>query len=302
MTDNNHGRKVVMANYQIRGDSNNNNNNNVPEEEAAISTTSPLESYLILFINNFIEVIFSSRVINEVAYREIKHIIDTTIKGSRSGSNSAPIDMTIITNMYNILHTAISKYVTVAIENQDRVDNLVEELSKEKIKNAELKAEAIRIDNMHESRKDNNKGDSRTNNEVMLLCEVAKIEAESQVRNLLLKIQDLEQQHRIEINKLKLDIEERETFFSCHEGVRGGCDSEYVRELTSTIEDLERNLQNEKLRRQQLQSRLMAEESSHKREMEDAEKMYLELQKRAEKAELAWTKLKMEYLHHNRVV
>ena len=60
---------------------------------------------------------------------------------------------------------------------------------------------------------------------------------------------------------------------------------------------LESKLRNEQTRRQHLQTRLLAEESAHKKELEEMERQMVDLRKRAERAELDLSKIVLASNH-----
>jgi hypothetical protein len=75
----------------------------------------------------------------------------------------------------------------------------------------------------------------------------------------------------------------------------------YTQNLSSFDEDrvgeLEQKLRSEQTRRHHLQTRLLAEESAHKKEMEEMDRRLAALQKRVDKAELEKSKLALEHSH-----
>jgi septal ring factor EnvC (AmiA/AmiB activator) len=60
-----------------------------------------------------------------------------------------------------------------------------------------------------------------------------------------------------------------------------------------TIQEVESKLRTEQTRRQHLQTRLLAEESTHRKELDELEKKCQEFQRRAERAEVEISKLRI---------
>jgi hypothetical protein len=195
----------------------------------------------------------------------------------------------------------LRKYAEVYVENLTKKDIALEELAKERVKREECETVLFnfqRNSNSEYLTSMNNKLNdiemARVGQDTALLHEVARIEAESKVKSLLCRMQDMEHQHRIEVNKIRLE-QQNYTQHTASNGAVGDMEG-----LQAIIDDLNNKLQLEKSRRQQLQLRLVAEESAHRREIEELEKRGFDLQQRAEKAELTWSKLKMEHLHTSR--
>lgn len=59
------------------------------------------------------------------------------------------------------------------------------------------------------------------------------------------------------------------------------------------LQEMESKLRTEQTRRQHLQTRLLAEESTHRKEVEELEKRCQDFQRRAERAELEISKLRI---------
>jgi hypothetical protein len=129
--------------------------------------------------------------------------------------------------------------------------------------------------------------------EKKLLQELTKIEFESTVSTLSNQIEQQNLRYKADTEVLKNQAQDREMFW------KKKLDSAKIEieNISKRVVELELSMKSEKTRRNELQSRLVADESVHNREIEELEKRNIDLQKRAEAAELSWTKLRMESLH-----